>query len=130
MPIVRPMFIVDPSHPEAWANWWTYMYGPDVVVSPVWQKGVRKQQVYLPAKSRWRDAWNPDKIYKGGQVVTVDAETYQIPLFVRVGSPLFLGDLKQEWQESQAIAKTKPDLKMLEASVNSWFAKNGNAQTH
>jgi alpha-glucosidase (family GH31 glycosyl hydrolase) len=129
MPIVRPMFIVDPSHPEAWANWWTYMYGPDVVVSPVWQKGVRKQQVYLPAKSRWRDAWNPDKIYKGGQVVTVDAETYQIPLFVRVGSPLFLGDLKQEWQESQAIAKTKPDLKMLEASVNSWFAKNGNAQT-
>jgi alpha-glucosidase (family GH31 glycosyl hydrolase) len=127
MPIVRPMFIVDPSHPEAWANWWTYMYGPDVVVSPVWQKGVRKQQVYLPAKSRWRDAWNPDKIYKGGQVVTVDAATHQLPIFVRVGSPLFLGDLNHEWQESQTIAKTKPDLKMLEAGVNAWFAKNVSA---
>jgi len=129
MPIVRPMFLVDPSQPEAWANWWTYMYGPDVVVSPVWQKGVRKQQVYLPAKSRWRDAWNPDKIYKGGQVVTVDAATHQLPLFVRVGSPLFLGDLNHEWQESQAIAKTKPDLKALEASVNAWFGKNGGAAT-
>ena len=127
MPIVRPMFIVDPSHPEAWANWWTYMYGPDVVVSPIWQKGVRKQQVYLPAKSRWRDAWRPDVTYKGGQVVTVDAAAHQIPLFVRVGSPLFLGDLNHEWQESQAIARTKPNLKTLENSVNAWFAKNGAA---
>ncbi|HET9132105.1 MAG TPA: TIM-barrel domain-containing protein, partial [Terriglobia bacterium] len=125
IPIVRPMFMVDPKNPEAWANWWTYMYGPDVVVSPVWQKGVRKQQVYLPSKSKWRDAWNPDKIYKGGQVVTVDAAPYQIPLFVRVGSPLFLGSLEYEWQESQKIARVKPDLKKLEADVNAWFAKNG-----
>jgi alpha-glucosidase (family GH31 glycosyl hydrolase) len=129
MPIVRPMFIVNPSRPEAFANWWTYMYGPDVVVSPVWEKGVRKQQVYLPEKSRWRDAWNPDVIYKGGQVVTVDAATHKLPIFVRVGSPLFLGDLNHEWQESQAIAKTKPDLKALEASVNAWFAKNGSTQS-
>jgi hypothetical protein len=48
---------------------------------------------------------------------------------VRVGSPLFLGDLNHEWQESQAIAKTKPDLKALEASVNAWFAKNGSTQS-
>jgi alpha-D-xyloside xylohydrolase len=106
------------------------MYGPDVVVSPVWEKGVRKQQVYLPAGSRWRDAWKPDDTYKGGQVVTVDAATHQLPIFVRVGSPLFLGDLNHEWQESQEIARKKPDLKMLEASVNTWFAKNGGAQAH
>jgi len=124
MPIVRPMFIVNPSRQEAWTNWWTYMYGPDVVVSPIWEKGVRKQQVYLPEKSRWRDAWNPDKTYKGGQIVTVDAATHQIPLFVRVGSPLFLGDLNHEWRESQEIARKKPDLKALEASVNAWFGKN------
>jgi alpha-glucosidase (family GH31 glycosyl hydrolase) len=128
MPIVRPMFLVDPSHPEAWSNWWTYMYGPDVVVSPVWQKGVRKQQVYLPAKSKWRDAWNPDKVYKGGHVVTVDAAPYQMPLFVRVGSPLSLGSLETEWQESQKIARSKPDLKKLEADVNAWFAKNGSVR--
>jgi len=127
MPIIRPMFIVDPAKPEAWTNWWTYMYGPDVVVSPIWQKGVRKQQVYLPSGSRWRDAWHPDETYKGGQVVTVDAAPHQIPLFVRVGSPLFLGDLNHEWQESQTAAKSKPDLKALEASVNAWFAKNGTA---
>jgi alpha-D-xyloside xylohydrolase len=129
MPIVRPMFIADPGHPDAWTNWWTYMYGPDVVVSPVWQKGVRTQQVYLPTGARWRDAWHPDVIHDGGHVVTAAAEAHQLPLFVRVGSSLKLGDLNQEWQESQVVARTKPDLKMLETSVNSWFAKNGGAGT-
>jgi alpha-glucosidase (family GH31 glycosyl hydrolase) len=122
MPIVRPMFLADPKNPEAWANWWTYMYGPDLVVAPVWEKGVRRQQVYLPAGSRWRDAWNPAAVHDGGQTITVNAETHQLPLFVRDGASLKLGDLNKEWQESQAIAKVRPDLKTLEASVNAWFA--------
>ena len=128
LPIVRPMFMADPKQPEAWANWWTYMYGPDIVVSPIWEKGVRKQQVYLPKGSRWRDAWNPDTIYKGGTVVTVDAAAYQLPIFVRVGSPLFLGDLNHEWRESLTIARTRPNLKKLEADVNAWFAKNSGSR--
>jgi len=73
LPIIRPMFIVDPKQPEAWTNWWIFMYGQDIVVSPIWQKGVRKQQVYLPKGPRWLDDWNPSTTYKGGQVVTVDA---------------------------------------------------------
>jgi alpha-glucosidase (family GH31 glycosyl hydrolase) len=128
MPIVRPMFMVDPKQPEAWTNWWTYMYGPDLVASPVWEKGVRKQQVFLPSGSRWRDAWNPATIHNGGQTVTVAAEPHQIPLFIRDGASLKLGDLNREWQESQAIAKQKPDLKTLESSVNAWFAKNAKTE--
>lgn len=25
MPIVRPLFLLDPDVPEAWSNWWTYL---------------------------------------------------------------------------------------------------------
>ena len=49
MPIVRPLFLVDPKSPAAWTNWWTYLYGRDILVSPIWEKGKRTQQVYLPA---------------------------------------------------------------------------------
>lgn len=125
MPIVRPLFLADPASPEAWTNWWTYLYGPDLVVSPVWEKGVRMQEVYLPAGDRWRDAWDPERVYDGGQTVRVAAEPHQLPLFVRFGSLLDLGDLSVEWEESQTIAQTRPDLVALERSVNDWFAENG-----
>jgi alpha-D-xyloside xylohydrolase len=117
MPIVRPLFLVEPEAPEAWVNWWTYQYGPDLVVSPIWEKGRREQEVYLPAGTRWRDAWRPDNVYDGGQTITVPAELYQIPLFVRDGAALarVLGDLNTEWKESAAIARVPPNLNLIEA---------------
>src|SRR5215813_932512 len=121
MPIVRPLFLVDSKSTAAWTNWWTYLYGDDLLVSPIWEKGKRTQQVYLPAGEKWRDAWQPTRVYAGGQTITVPAEPYQIPLFVRVGSTLELGDLNQEWKESEEIAAKKPDLKTLDAELRTWF---------
>jgi alpha-D-xyloside xylohydrolase len=115
MPIVRPLFLADPAAPAAWSQWWTYLYGPDLLVSPVWQKGQRTQQVYLPAGSRWKDAWGRG-VYPGGQEIVVPADVHQIPIFVRVGSTIDLGNLNQDWRDAQAIARQRPDLKALEAA--------------
>jgi alpha-D-xyloside xylohydrolase len=121
MPIVRPLFLVDPAAPAAWSNWWTYLYGRDLLVSPVWEKGKRTQEVYLPAGSRWRDAWRPSKVYRGGRTITVKAEPHQLPLFIRAGSSVDVGDLNKEWQESVEIAARKPDLKALDAELKAWW---------
>jgi alpha-glucosidase (family GH31 glycosyl hydrolase) len=123
MPIVRPLFLVDPRAPEAWTNWWTYLYGPDILVSPIWEKGRRVQEVYLPRGAKWRDAWHPEKVYEGGQTIKVRAELYQIPIFIRDGAKLDLGDLEREYRESLAIAERRPDLKALEAEVKAWFTR-------
>jgi alpha-D-xyloside xylohydrolase len=128
MPIVRPLFLADPKAPEAWTNWWTYLYGSDLVVSPIWEKGQRTQDVYLPAGSDWRDAWHPDQTYPGGRTITVRAEPHQIPLLVRVGSSVELGDLNKEYAESRAIAERRPDLKALDAEVKAWFEKRSPGQ--
>ena len=104
MPIVRSLILVDPQARIAWTNWWTYLYGPDLVVSPIREKQVRTQQVYLPTGSKWRDAWAPDKVLDGGQTITTHAELHQIPLYVRVGSNLELGNLAEEWAESVKAA--------------------------
>ena len=121
MPIVRPLFLVDPNTRDAWANWWTYLYGPDLVVSHVWQIGERQVQVYLPAGAKWRDAWNPGKVYDGGQTITAHVELHQIPLYIKDGSTLQLGDLNREWEDSVAAAHQRPDLKKLDAEVRQWF---------
>jgi alpha-D-xyloside xylohydrolase len=123
MPIVRPMFLTDPKVPAAWSNWWTFQYGPDLVVSPIWEKGKREQEVYLPAGAKWRDAWQTDQVYDGGQTITVKADLHQLPLFFRDGAPVAkaLGDLNREWTESVAIAARRPDLKTLDAEVKRLF---------
>ena len=120
MPMVRPLFMADPKAKAAWANWWTYQYGSDVLVSPIWEEQKRVQTIYLPSGQKWKDAWT-GKAYDGGQTVTVNAELHQIPLFVRVGSKLDLGDLNKEWKESWEIAQKRPDLKSLEPEIRSWF---------
>ncbi len=129
MPIVRPLFLADPDAPAAWTNWWTYLYGPDILVSPVWKRNQRTQDIYLPSGSQWRDAWQTDKIYDGGRTVTVSAELHQMPIFVRVGSSVRLGNLNQQWTESVAVAKTRPDLGKLDAGVKAWFEQNSSANT-
>jgi len=123
MPIVRPLFLVDPKAAQSWTNWWTYQYGPDLLVSPIWEKGNRTQDVYLPTGSEWRDAWSPEKTYPGGQSITVNADLHQMPLFIRAGSNLLIEDLNQEWKESLEIAQKHPDLKTLDAEVKAWFEK-------
>jgi alpha-glucosidase (family GH31 glycosyl hydrolase) len=123
LPIARPLFLVDPKAPQAWANWWTFLYGRDILVSPIWEKNKREQEVYLPTGEQWRDAWT-DKTYAGGQTITVKAELYQIPIFVRVGSNVEIGDLNREWTESWTIAQKRPDLKALEAEAKAWLGQN------
>ena len=59
----------------------------------------------------------------GGQTIAVHADLHQIPLFIRVGSKIKLGDLNQEYEESRAIAQKKPGLKALDAEVKTWFEK-------
>ena len=55
--------------------------------------------------------------------MTVPADAHQLPLFVRVGSKLDLGDLNKEWKESLEIASKHPDLKALDAELRSWWDK-------
>lgn len=124
LPIVRPIFLADAKAPAAWANWWTFLYGGDILVSPIWEKNKREQDVYLPSGAQWRDAWNPEKVYAGGQSITVKAELHQIPIFTRVGASVELGDLNKEWADSQAIAVKRPDLKSLEAAPKAWLEQN------
>jgi alpha-glucosidase (family GH31 glycosyl hydrolase) len=121
LPIVRPLFLADSKNPDAWSNWWSYLYGRDLVVSPIWETRKRGQEVYLPSGDRWRDVWNPERVYRGGQTIAVKAGLHQIPIFVRVGAKVKLGDLNREYIESLALAAEKPDLKKLDAELKAWW---------
>ncbi|HHD63955.1 MAG TPA: glycoside hydrolase family 31 protein, partial [Desulfobulbaceae bacterium] len=117
MPIVRPLFLVYPGQKEAWNDWQTFLYGPDILVSAIWQKGVKEHTLYLPKGEEWVDAWNPEKIYTGGQKITVQTTLPKIPLFIRKNSKVDLGNLPALFNESLKLAADKPDLGKLQRSI-------------
>lgn len=118
MPIVRPLFLHYPNQPKAWTEWQTFMYGPDILVSAIWEKGKKSVTCYLPAGDIWIDAWDHNRIYEGGQQVTVETPIERIPIFIRQGSSVDLGDLNALYVESSVISETVPNLKELQKEVN------------
>ncbi|MGD9110296.1 MAG: glycoside hydrolase family 31 protein [Phycisphaerales bacterium] len=120
IPIVRPLFLVYPEQEQAWENWQTYLYGPDILVSPVWEKATEAHSLYLPADAEWVDVWDVNTtVYEGGQDVTVDVPLYKIPIFVRKDAEIIkvFDDLEKLYNKSLAIANNKPNLKELERAT-------------
>ena len=81
-PVMRPMFYDFPEDTQCWEVETQYMFGPDVIVTPVTDKDVREVQVYLPHGAKWTNAWTGET-FDGGQWVTAAAPIEQIPLFTR-----------------------------------------------
>lgn len=111
MPVVRPLFLEFPEQKESWENWQSFMYGPDILVYAIWQKNMNKCKVYLPAGIKWRDAWDYEKTYEGGKYIEVETPIHKIPVFIREGSEINVGNLNNLYKESIEIAKNPPDLR-------------------
>jgi alpha-D-xyloside xylohydrolase len=81
-PVMRTMFYEFPEDAKCWNTGSQYMFGPDILVAPVFEPGQRSREVYLPEKQAWKNA-KTGEVLEGGQTVTVDAPLNEIPLFVR-----------------------------------------------
>jgi len=90
MPLVRPMPFLDPRDPELQDRWDQYLFGPDLLVAPVWRVGQRERSVYLP-RGRWRDFWDESRIYEGPAQLTFPVPLDRILVFIRAGAPHPLG---------------------------------------
>ena len=86
-PVMRPLFFGFPEDAMAWSVEDAYLFGPDLLVAPVLEKGARSRRVYLPAGAEWTDAWTGES-HVGGHTITVEAPLDRIPLFERNGRKL------------------------------------------
>jgi alpha-D-xyloside xylohydrolase len=87
LPPMRPLFVDHPDDETAWAVDDQFLFGPDLLVAPVYRLGQRSRDVYLPAGSRWVDSAT-GALHDGGQTLLVDAPLDRIPLFTREGARL------------------------------------------
>jgi alpha-D-xyloside xylohydrolase len=71
-----------------------YMLGHALLICPVLEKDARSRKVYLPSGADWYD-FHTGRRFTGGQWILADAPLETIPLYVRAGSILPLGPIKQ-----------------------------------
>lgn len=79
-----------------------FMFGPALLVNPVTLAGATDRSLYLPQASTWYDFWTGETFH-GGQEILAKAPLDRIPLFVRAGSILPLGQVS-EWAGQQTNA--------------------------
>jgi alpha-D-xyloside xylohydrolase len=75
-----------------------YMFGPSLLVAPVYTYKARTREVYLPSGQGWYDIYS-GKYFRGGQKINADAPYDRMPLFVREGSIVPVGPAIQYTQQ-------------------------------
>ncbi len=89
MPLMRALALAFPHDPKALERDDEYLLGPDLLVAPVLDDGVRARKVYLP-RGRWFDYWHRGPALRGRRDVVVPAPLDELPLFVRRGAAVRL----------------------------------------
>lgn len=79
-----------------------YMFGNALMVAPVVNQGQRERGVYLPSGADWYDYWTGVK-YTGGSSITAQAPLETLPLYVRAGSILPMGNVVHSMMERQDV---------------------------
>jgi alpha-glucosidase/alpha-D-xyloside xylohydrolase len=74
-----------------------YLWGRDVLVAPVVEKGAAARRLYLP-RGVWYDFWTQER-FEGGREIVRPVDLATMPLYVRAGAILPLGPVKQYTSE-------------------------------
>ena len=93
MPILRALWLHYPDDAAAVARGDEYLWGRNMLVAPVFEKGATERTLYLP-RGTWYDFWSGEK-HEGGQEITRQVDLATIPLYVRAGAIVPMGPLKQ-----------------------------------
>ena len=93
LPVMRALWLHYPDDATAVLRGDEYLWGRDVLVAPVVEKGATTRNVYLP-RGDWYDFWTEEKL-AGGREISKAVDLATTPLYVRAGAILPLGPVKQ-----------------------------------
>jgi alpha-glucosidase/alpha-D-xyloside xylohydrolase len=93
LPMMRALWLHYPNDSQAAERSDEYLWGRDILVAPVTEKGATQREVYLPP-GLWRDFWTEKEI-EGGRAVSRAVDLATLPLYVRAGSIMPTGPVRQ-----------------------------------
>jgi alpha-D-xyloside xylohydrolase len=133
-PFMRPLFMDFPDDPKVADIGNEYMFGPAFLVAPVTTQAQTTKTVYLPRGDTWYNYWTGER-FEGDQSIEVSAPIDTIPLFVRAGSIIPLGNAVESTHDKQTIAHVKVfpgsdgDFALYSDDGLTYAYENGESQT-
>jgi alpha-glucosidase/alpha-D-xyloside xylohydrolase len=97
LPIMRALWLHHHDDATAVSRGDEYLWGRDILVAPVTEKGATSRNVYLP-RGEWFDFWTEERVV-GGREVIKNVDLSIMPLYVRAGALIPLGPTKQYTEE-------------------------------
>lgn len=83
-PLARPYWFHYPADSNAMTVDDAYLWGSDILVCPVFEKGATSVERYLPS-GKWYSFWD-DKIKAGGEFSRISVDQETMPIFVKAGA--------------------------------------------
>lgn len=84
LPLMRPLFFVDPENQALQTHAASYLWGNDFLVQPIMQAGQQQVDIVFPS-GVWIDFYT-GQVYQGGTTHRVAVSEQHIPVFVRAGA--------------------------------------------
>ena len=85
LPIMRAVVLEYPDDKETYHLNNQFLFGKDIMVAPVVEKGASQVKIYLP-EGEWIDFSNGTSLYQGKTWIEYPVEIETIPIFVKKGS--------------------------------------------
>ncbi|WP_150272138.1 TIM-barrel domain-containing protein [Paenibacillus tepidiphilus] len=93
LPIMRPLILEYPRDPYVYNLCDQFLLGEGVLIAPVYRPDTEHRSVYLP-EGRWLDYWDGE-VHEGGSHILAAAPLHIMPMYVKAGSFVAEGPLKQ-----------------------------------
>ncbi len=97
LPVMRALWLHYPDDAVATARGDEYLWGRDILVAPVTERGATSRKLYLP-RGVWYDFWTEEMV-AGGREIERPVDLTTMPLYVRAGAIIPLGPVKQYTSE-------------------------------
>ncbi|MBL7707900.1 MAG: DUF5110 domain-containing protein [Chitinophagaceae bacterium] len=99
--IMRGLMMDFATDKNTWKIGDQFMFGPSLLINPVYSYKALSRTVYLPAGQGWYDLYS-GKYYNGGENIIADAPYERVPVFVKEGSIIPTGPELQYVAEKPA----------------------------
>jgi alpha-glucosidase/alpha-D-xyloside xylohydrolase len=104
LPVMRALWLHYPDDAAAVARGDEFLWGRDLLVAPVVEKGAPSRRLYLP-RGVWYDFWTEERL-DGGREIERAVDLATMPLYVRGGAVVPVGPVRQYTDEPVDVPLT------------------------